>query len=55
MTNPNAGILVEIDDQNLRGIAFGADAHPNTLSFTCEDSFTFPICVTFTEDVGICP
>ncbi|MDA2811552.1 plantaricin C family lantibiotic [Nocardiopsis sp. RSe5-2] len=35
MPNPNIGILAEIDDQNLRGIAFGADAAPNTISNGC--------------------
>ncbi|WP_017626723.1 plantaricin C family lantibiotic [Nocardiopsis chromatogenes] len=32
MANPNAGILAEIDDQNLQKIAFGADTSPNTIT-----------------------
>ncbi|MDA2803852.1 plantaricin C family lantibiotic [Nocardiopsis suaedae] len=38
MTNPNAGILEEIGEQGLAQIAFGADAHPNPI--------TFPSCAT---------
>ncbi|WP_017626724.1 plantaricin C family lantibiotic [Nocardiopsis chromatogenes] len=35
MSNPNAGILEEIGEQGLARIAFGADAHPNTISNGC--------------------
>ncbi|MDA2803851.1 plantaricin C family lantibiotic [Nocardiopsis suaedae] len=49
MANPNAGILTEIDDQSLKGITFGADAAPNTLSFTCQNPLT--ILCTHTTDI----